>query len=57
MDVRAPGRERLDAGLGAVVLLRSSAASSHYPRPPNKRFKLAARVDCGMDFSSARRSL
>jgi hypothetical protein len=25
--------------------------------PPNKRLKLAARVDCGMDLSSARRSL
>jgi hypothetical protein len=25
--------------------------------PPNKRLKLAARVDCGMNLSSARRSL
>ncbi len=29
-----------------------------FPDPlPNKRLKLAARVDCGMSFSSARRSL
>ena len=28
-----------------------------HPQPPNKRLKLAARVDCGMNLSSARRSL
>jgi hypothetical protein len=28
-----------------------------YPLPPNTRLKLAARVDCGMNLSSARRSL
>jgi len=26
-------------------------------QPPDKRLKLAARVDCGMNLSSARRSL
>src|SRR5206468_12018193 len=36
----------------AYFIHPSSAA-----RPPNKRLKLPARVDCGMNLSSARRSL
>ena len=34
-----------------------SALWNCYVAPPNKRLKVAARVDCGMNLSSARRSL
>ena len=35
----------------------SSESLSSVRRRPNKRLKLAARADCGMNLSSARRSL
>src|SRR5205809_7901340 len=35
----------------------SSEDARSLMKPPNKRLKLAARVDCGMNSSSARRSL
>jgi len=46
-----------------VGSLRSSHAADHpllivsWPRAPNKRLKLPARVDYGMNLLSARRSL
>ena len=35
----------------------SLAVARHQRKQPNKRLKPAARVDCGMNRSSARRSL
>ena len=37
--------------------LDAAEALSQLGQRPNKRLKLAARVDCGMNLSSARRSL
>ena len=47
--MRSPGNQRPGLAL----------SFEHWPVnvPPNKRLKLAARVDCGMNLFSARRSL
>jgi hypothetical protein len=45
----------LTMGLATGTLRRSGGSSGG--RTPNKRLKLTARVDCGMNLFSARRSL
>ena len=41
----------------ATDSVRAFATAAIVLRAPNKRLKLAARVDCGMSLFSARRSL
>ena len=50
----APVRSGNDRSLRVV---RDRSLRSLMAEPPNMRLKLAARADCGMTFSSARRSL